>query len=432
MMHERAKGRRLDGRMAVVVGAGRSGQAASRLLVELGASVRLVDRNPDSVRGEFRDWAESARVDLALGEHHGAQFSDADMVVMSPGAPVATFEPLFPANRDLDVMAETELAARYVMEPVIGITGTNGKTTTASLTAHMLRYSGRSVFLGGNIGTPLSEYVLKDDRVDVVVLELSSFQLMTCTTFRPWVGVLLNFSPDHLDYHSDLDEYWQSKLLLFANQHEDDLAVVHADLQQRFLDERPTPARTIFYRAKQRFAHFKLLGAHNQENMEAAYQACRFFGVTENEAQGAIRDFEPLDHRIAPVAEIDGVLYVNDSKATTVDALRVALKSFDRPVLLLAGGVYKGGDLADLTPLMQDKVRAVGLFGGAEDTFREAWNGDFDVTWDEHLHDAVKRLKAKAREGDVVLLSPATASFDQYSNYMARGRDFTRIVEELA
>lgn len=419
------------GRTAVVVGAGGSGRAAARLLVELGASVRVVDRKAESVPQDFRAWAESAGVEFGFGVHHAGQFADAHLVVMSPGAQMAALQPLFPSTPGFEAVAEMELASRYVHEPILAVTGTNGKTTTVSLAAHILRHSGREVFLGGNIGTPLSEYVLAGVKADVLVIEASSFQLQTCTTFRPWVGVLLNFAADHMDYHKDMDEYWRAKLQLFAHQHDDDLAVVHQDLAAAFEAAHPTPARTIYFSSRKRFESRTLLGDHNQENMEAAYQACRFFGVTESEAQAAIRTFEALPHRVQPVAEKNGVLFVDDSKATSVDALRAALLSFDRPVLLLAGGVWKGGDLEGLKPLMRGKVRAVALFGDSEEVFRSAWNGDFSVTWDPTLELAVKRLAAAGKPGDVVLLSPATASFDLYANYKERGLDFQRVVREL-
>ena len=430
-MSDTNKGRRLDGCRAVVVGAGGSGRGAARLLHGLGARVRVLDKNGGKLPEDFRGWLAERGVELSLGEHHKGQFADADLVVMSPGASLAMISPLFPDGWGPEVLGEMELASRYVAEPILAVTGTNGKTTTVSLMAHMLRAAGRKVFLGGNIGTPLSEYVLSGDKADLLVLEASSFQLQTCSRFRPRVGVLLNFAADHLDYHADMEEYWQAKLRLFARQEEDDWAVVHADLEPAFAAQRPTKARTVFYRSAGRFPRSRLLGGHNQENLEAAYQACRIFGVSEAVAQEAAESFEPLPHRVAPVAEKHGVLFVDDSKATTVDALQAALLSFDRPVLLLAGGVYKGGDLHALVPVMRGKVRAVALFGAAREIFQTAWADDFAVTWDETLEQAVTRLAAMARQGDAVLLSPATASFDQYENYKARGKDFQRIVKEL-
>jgi UDP-N-acetylmuramoylalanine--D-glutamate ligase len=418
----------MQGRRAVVVGAGASGRSAVRLLLLMGARVTLLDRH--GVDEAFREEAESKNVDIHIGPHGPEHFTDAGLVVPSPGIPPSKILDLLPEPRP-ECISELELAARCVHEPIVAITGTNGKTTCATLAAHMLEYSGMRTFLGGNIGTPLSDYVLAGVRRDILVLEVSSFQLQLCSRFRPWVGVLLNFSPNHLDHHADEQEYFRAKLKLFENQQEYDLAIVPQAMREDLEAREFTRARVVGFRPKQRFHGQRLPGRHNQENMEAAYQACRYFGITECEAQLAINEFEPLPHRLEPVAEKGGVLFVNDSKATTVEALRAALETFERPVLLLAGGVFKGGDLAGLVPLMRGKVKAVCLYGAGQETFRAAWNGDLRVLAEETLDQAVRRLAAEAEPGDVVLLSPATASFDQYPDYKARGEHFKRVVEEL-
>lgn len=420
----------LTGQKAVVVGGASSGQAAARLLVALGANVTLLDRNQDALPDSFRTIAEQLDISLQLGAHTTEQFLDADLVVMSPGVPLSKITPLLPTPTP-EVIGEVELACRYIRKPILAITGTNGKTTAVNLAADMLKQAGKKVFLGGNIGTPVCEYLINGDTADILVLELSSFQLQTCNTFRPWAAALLNFSPNHLDYHEDMEEYLQAKLQMFAHQTEDDLAVFPEEMRDEIEKRAPTKARTIFYTAGDRFVSNKLLGAHNQANMEAAYQICRFFGVTEAEAQLAIKNYELLPHRLITVGEINGVRFVNDSKATTVEALRAALQCFDKPIRLLAGGVFKGGDLIELSPLMKGRVASIGLFGGSEEIFRQAWNGDFTIFHEETLEQAVKRHYREASPGDVILLSPATSSFDQYKSYKARGQDFKRIVGEL-
>lgn len=435
MALEKTRGRRIQiGELAVVVGAGCSGLVAARLLSREGARVRLLDRNTAALSPEQAASLQKLGVDVQLGEHSPEQFEHAAIVVPSPGMPVAKLaQYLGGACEDApEVLAEMELAWRYLNdEPVLAVTGTSGKTTTASLAAAMLQAQGYTVFLGGNIGTPLSEYVLSGRKADVLVLEISSFQLQACSTFCPRAGVLLNITPNHLDYHKDMAEYTEAKFRLFRCQDEGDLAVLGADLQElaRGFNLR---ARQVWVRESERFPQSGLLGAHNKFNEEAAWQACRFFGVSEANAARAVARFKPLPHRLELVRERGGVLYVNDSKCTTVSSLKVALQAFDRPLRLLCGGKFKGGDLAALGGLVRERVREVALFGASREHFEKAWRDLAPLRWHPTLEEAVRALAASAKEGDVVLLAPATSSFDLYDNYMARGDDFKRIVSELA
>jgi len=434
MALEKTRGRRIErGELAVVVGAGRSGIAAARLLRRAGARVRLLDSNPKAMAGRENLAAELAAlgVDVQLGAHSPAQFAGAAFVVPSPGMPVAKLEGLVDAATS-EVLAEMELAWRYLDdEPVLAVTGTSGKTTTASLAAAMLHEQGYAVFLGGNIGTPLSEYVLGGKKADVLVLEISSFQLQACTTFCPRAGILLNITPNHLDYHKDMAEYTEAKFRLFRCQDEDDLAVLGEDLRA-LADAHSLKARKVYVRATDRFPKSCLMGAHNRINEEAAWQACRMFGVSEAAAARAVDRFLPLPHRLERVRELGGVLYVNDSKCTTVSALQVALEAFDRPVRLLCGGKFKGGDLAALGDLVRAKVREVVLFGASREHFEKAWQGIVPISWHETMEPAVRFVSANAQSGDVVLLAPATSSYDLYRNYEERGEDFKQIVGKLS
>lgn len=424
------------GDLAVVVGAGVSGVAAARLLHRMGARVRLLDRSRERIPADFATWAAGEDVEIVCGEHAPEHFAGARLVVPSPGVAAAVIRKFLPAEDAPDIMAETELAWRQLSgEPVIGVTGTSGKTTTTSLCSAMLREQGLRVFTGGNIGTPLSEYVLSGERADVVVLELSSFQLQTCSLLRPRVAILLNISENHLDFHKDMEEYVSAKMRLFANQTAEDVAILQEgmdDLAQRY----GLAARIEHYAVTERFPDMQLMGPHNRANAEAAWLACREFGVSEEAAARAVAAFTPLEHRLEKVAEIGGVLYVNDSKCTTVEALRVALASFERPVILLAGGKFKGGNLPGLCPLLKKHARCVALFGASRERFEPAWRDTVPVTWDQTLEKALRRVAgldgrpALAREGDVVLLAPACSSYDQYPNYLRRGEDFKRIVRE--
>lgn len=429
-MRELIHAGQLAGYQAVVLGAGSSGTAAATLLVALGAKVRWLERKDPGE--DVRRFATDKGIDMQVGEHAPEQFAGVDLVVVSPGVPVRKMGHLLGDIPERKIVSELELASWFVSEPILAVTGTNGKTTTVSLCGHILRESGKRVFVGGNIGTPLSEYLLGGERADILVLEVSSFQLQNCRTFKPHVGVLLNFSPNHLDYHESMEEYLEAKLKLFARQGEGDLAIAPLNMKDELEGRSFTKAKRVYFVPSNRFEGARLLGAHNKANMEAAWLACRAFGVSDDQARAAVMSFKPLAHRIEPVIEAGGVLFVDDSKATTIDAMAAAISAFDRPVRLLAGGVWKGGDAAALVPLLKERVKAVGLFGKAREVFEDAWQGHVPLFWEPTLEPAVKRLYAEAQPGDVILLSPATASFDLYKDYKARGDDFQRIARGLA
>ncbi len=431
----------VPGDLAVVVGAGLSGLAAARLLLALGARVRLLERDDARVPSAFREEVALCNMEIVCGEHQAEDFADARLVVPSPGVAAARIRCFLPKNNPPLLMAETELAWRQLEgEKILAVTGTSGKTTTTSLCAAMLERQGLRVFTGGNIGKPLSSYVLARlagaPKADVVVLELSSFQLQTCSTLRPDVAILLNISPNHLDYHADMEEYVSAKMRLFATQEPRDVAVLHRGMEDLariyglrahlVWHDMPTGHEEL-----SRFAGIRLIGPHNLANAQAAWLACRELGVDAGTASAAVAAFEPLEHRLERVALHDDVLFVNDSKCTTVEALRVALDAFDAPILLLAGGKFKGGDLVALRPLLARKVRHVGLYGGSRDEFERAFEGAVPLHWDETLEQATLRLFSFAQRGNVILLAPAAASFDQYENYLCRGDDFKRVVNLL-
>ncbi len=428
------------GQKAVVLGAGRSGMAAARLLVARGVQTTVVEQNSQQVHDDFRAEVEKQGVTILCTNHGPEHFAGVDYIIPSPGIPIAQIMPMLTADetgRMPEVLSEMELAWRHLTgEPVLAITGTSGKTTTVSLASEMLEAQGKMTFLGGNIGTPLSEYILDvfktGLRAHAVVLEVSSFQLQGCSTFAPHVAMLLNITENHLDYHADMQEYVDAKMQLFAKQGPEDVAIVHASLAP-LMEQYGVASQQIFFENDaQNFPDTLLLGKHNAVNIEAAWQAVSRMGVSLENARKAVASFEPLPHRLERVRELHDVLYVNDSKCTTVDAMRVAIQAFDKPIILLCGGKFKGGDLASLVPLLQNNVKGVVGFGASESYFTTAWGTAVPMVWFASLAEAVHHAQDQALAGDVVLLAPATSSFDLYANYMRRGDDFKNIVESLA
>lgn len=418
------------GQRAVVVGAGASGLAAARLLERLGARVRLLERDLENA-ARVKAMAVAKNWEVAAGKHGRDHFANVSLVVLSPGVNLRLLGPWLDNLPRERVISELELAYRCITEPIIAVTGTSGKTTTTTLIGSFLRAMGQEVFVGGNIGTPLSEYVLEGGKARILVLEVSSFQLLTSPTFRPQVGVFLNISPNHLDYHVDMDEYLGAKLSMFARQQESDTAVFPEQMRMELGGSKVTKARRIFFQPDSQPSCAALPGRHNQANIAAAFAACQVFGLAPGTAEAVLEKFQSLPHRLQPVVEKHGVLFVDDSKGTTVHALQAALEAFDRPILLLAGGVFKGGDVAALSPLLRRKVRQVGLFGGSRDVFEHAWAKVVPLSWDPSLEQAMDRLWALAKPGDVMLLSPATASFDLFADYKARGSAFQRRAQTL-
>lgn len=430
LVKEFANKHSLRGLCAVVVGAGKSGVAAARLLHTLGATVRLVDAS-EALAPETVTAVEKV-AELQTGPHSKKQFADADIVVLSPGVPAKKMKPFFNGLPERKVVAELELASWFIEAPIIAITGSNGKTTTTTLIGELLEKSGKNVFVGGNIGTPLCDYLLDMERAEVIILEVSSFQLQNCRLFKPDVAVFLNLAPNHLDYHEDMDEYLEAKLRIFARQTASDLAVLHESLKPVLESRSFTKAETIWYSSAKRFDAPHLPGEHNRANVQAAWQAVKRFGVSPRQAEKIIGEFKPLEHRLENIGQFNGVTFVNDSKATTPEAVVAAVRSFDKsPVRLLMGGKFKGGDVIELARQMEGHVAQVGLYGASRSIFEGPLKKYFPVSWDETMEQAVKRLLAHSQPGDVILLSPATSSFDQYRNYKERGHDFKRIFGEL-
>jgi UDP-N-acetylmuramoylalanine--D-glutamate ligase len=442
-------------RNILVVGLARSGIAAARFLARRGAKVRATDAAPAERIGPAADELRALGVELELGGHRLESFTRPELIVISPGVPHRM--PLLETARahGVPVIGELELAARFIPEPIVGVTGTNGKTTVTEMIGAMLAASGRKVFVGGNIGTPLIGYADGAARADVVVAEVSSFQLDTIETFRPRVGVLLNITADHLDRYPDFDAYAASKMRLFVNQRPEDAAVLNGSDPVVRARAGAIAGRVLTYNAPQGdgaaamdgttlrlrlpgraearldLGRFGLRGPHNLENAAAAALAALAAGATPDGVQAALDGFAAAPHRLETVATIGGVEYVNDSKATNVDAVRRGLESFERPVVLIMGGVDKGGDFRRLQDAVRVRGKALVLVGGARQAIRAGLGGMVAVHEAADMQAAVRRAADLAAPGDVVLLAPGCASFDLYANYQERGEDFRRAVLRL-
>jgi len=452
----------LEGRKVTVVGLARSGLAAARLCLRERAIVTVTDRRDAASLGPALAGLRGARA--ALGGHDLADFERADLVVVSPGVPLANPELAAARRAGVPVIAEVELAFRFLPgTPVVGITGTNGKSTTTAL-AGALFARHRPTFTGGNLGTPLCEHVLSGARAEVVVAELSSFQLEGIDRFRARVGAILNVTPDHLDRYAGVPEYALAKARLFARQQPGDHAVANArDPLARAMagasrgalhpfgfgpaapgatrDAGPEggPAELWFgppRGSSERYTlrNRALRGRHNRENAMAALACARLLGVPPADVQAGLDGFPGLPHRLELVSERGGVEWVNDSKATNVDSTAVGLAAFPATgarVVMVMGGRGKGAPYAPLRPLFADRVKAL-LTIGEDAPAVERELGDLVPTEPcGTLAEAVRRAARLAGKGDAVLLSPACASYDQFDNYERRGEAFRRLVAEL-
>jgi UDP-N-acetylmuramoylalanine--D-glutamate ligase len=443
----------VQGQPVLVVGAARSGVAAALLLARRGARVTLTDRKPAVPES---DTLTSAGVALELGTHRADSFTGADLIVLSPGVPMELPEVALARAAGVPVIGELELASRWVRGPVVAITGTKGKSTTTTLVGRMLEAAGKRVLVGGNIGVPLSAQVESSTDDTVHVVEASSFQLEATDRFHPKIAALLNFSPDHLDRHPSVAAYAAAKQRVFANQTAEDWTVVNANSAAALDLARATPARQVRYALDapvgahvfvdrgfiwQRtsdgdvplvpLSAVHLAGRHLLSNVVAASAISSLAGADSAAMVRALEGFTGLEHVMEPVSTIGGVRFVNDSKATNVDAAARSIESFSS-VVAIVGGKFKGGDLHELAGPLTAHGRAVVAIGEARPLIREALAGTVPVVEADSLAEAVRRAWTLARPGGVVLLAPACASFDMFVDYADRGRRFKEEVRRLA
>lgn len=446
----------LRGKSVVVVGLARSGSAAVDLLLDAGSSVRATDLRSASELGVDAGALGRRGVRLVLGEHPTSLLDGVDLVVVSPGVPSSAPLVAEARGRGVPVIGELELAFRASSVTWLAVTGTNGKSTTTALLGKLAATTGKPCVVAGNIGVALSSEIVHLPEEGLVVAEVSSFQLDTIDTFRPHVAVLLNVTEDHLDRYDSFEDYARSKKRVFMNQTSDDFAVLNVDdprVASLVNDVRATviPVSTarevqdgVFVRRGSVVSRMgdeeteiieasRLLipGPHNLANAVAAVAAASAVGVDPASAAAALTSFAPLPHRMEPVGEHRGVRYVNDSKATNVDSVSYALLSYESPIVLIAGGRAKGAEFGRLTDLVSERVKAAILIGEAAPAMERAFAGRTAVERAGSLREAVRAAAAIARSGDVVLLSPACASFDMFEDFEDRGRAFKHEVEAL-
>jgi UDP-N-acetylmuramoylalanine--D-glutamate ligase len=443
----------LAGKQVVVVGLARSGVAAAEFLLRRGARVVATDRRPAAeLPAEAMTLGEKG-VRLELGGHREGSFATADMVVVSPGVPWDLPELVAARAARVAVMAELELGSRHIRGPMAAVTGTKGKSTTTAALGAMLAAAGRDVRVGGNIGQAVTGLVDGTQDHTVFVLEVSSFQLEGTDTFHPHVAVFLNLSADHLDRHASFEEYRAAKLRIFANQTSDDWAVVNADLTKEhrgrarlvpFAPSSLAEPSSAFFKAGHAvlrldgqeevlfpISSVRLPGSHLLLDLLAAATAARLMGASADAIARAAAEFRGVEHVLEHVADIGGVAFFNDSKATNVDAARQSLLAFDRRVVVLLGGRYKGGDFGLLREPLAARGGAVMAIGEAAGRVAEALSAVVPVVRCDTLREAVERALAAAAPGDVVLLAPGCSSFDMFQDYADRGRAFKREVRAL-
>lgn len=444
---------KITGKKVAVIGLGKSGIAASRLLRSEGAHVMAFDLKTSEEIKEVRELLEPLGIEIHCGPYRVELLEDVSLVVLSPGVNPQVPLWLGLKRKGVKVIGELELGYWFTDEPIVAVTGTNGKSTTTSLIGHIFRSYGRKVFVGGNLGIPLCEYVLSGEKVDILVLEVSSFQLETVETFRPRVSVLLNVSDDHFDRHPNFEAYLSAKLRIFENQTGEDFAVLNRDdhnvwgvkhnLRPKVVpfSKFPLSDEGVWYeegRIRWQIMGEKgdmpfekeLLGGHNLENVLASVAVGLILGVDKGTMSEALPTFKPLPHRVEFVREFCGVKFYDDSKATNPHATLKALEAMEGPVVLIAGGQNKGLDLKALRA-RAEKVKAVIAIGEAAEEVEEAFRGIVPVQKALDMEDAVKKAFALSEPGDNVLLSPACASFDMFRDYRHRGEEFKKAVWRL-
>lgn len=458
---------KFKGKKVLVVGFGISGVSVAKYMAKQGAKVTVTDQKQKNELLEFVDACGDLKLEYELGKHNSKTFEMAELIVVSPGVPL-NIKPLEEARaKSIPITSEIELAVAAIKEPIIAITGTNGKTTTTKLIGEMFLADGKKAFVGGNIGKPLLDYVMDEEKADVVVAELSSFQLELTEKLTPAVAVFTNIEEDHLDRYGDLATYTQAKKKLLKACNRNSFVVLNYDNPNVAAFQSENPGKAIWFTKKDPIsvggafaedfcgtyldaarkhavskvtgreeiydlARFRLFGEHNKENLLAAMSAARAMGVSQKAIQTVIDTFKGVAHRLEFIRRKDGVYFFNDSKGTNVMSVQRSLASFStNPIILIAGGKDKGSDFAPLVDLVKKKCKILILLGEAKEKINRAI-GDYAETYlVGTFEEAVLLGYQKSRSGDIILLSPGCASYDMFRNFEERGDYFKKLVSQL-
>jgi UDP-N-acetylmuramoylalanine--D-glutamate ligase len=444
------------GKKIAVLGLARSGIAAAKLAAKMGAKIILSDSKTKVELGDKLKEIKNKNIEIETGGHSEKILKGTDLIILSPG-----IEPDIPVLKKatlkgIPVLSEVEIAWQLLKTPLIAITGTNGKTTTTTLIGEIIKNSGREVQVAGNIGTPLTSIVGKISSRGIVVAEISSFQLETIDKFKPWISLILNITPDHLDRYPNMNEYIKAKERVFENQDAENFLILNADDPLASSMAGKAKCRVVFFSRRKKLKQgifvkdnniisllddkpqfscpvdsIKLPGPHNLENVLAAVAAALLSGVVHKAIKKTISSFNGVEHRLELIGEIEGVKFFNDSKATNVDSTLKALESFQQPIILIAGGRDKGSPYLPLKDLVAQKVKALVLLGEAAGKIKRELENYSRVYMVRDLKDAVQTSARLAVKGDIVLLSPACSSYDMFKNYEQRGREFKKFVREI-
>ncbi|MFH0941329.1 MAG: UDP-N-acetylmuramoyl-L-alanine--D-glutamate ligase [Candidatus Omnitrophota bacterium] len=407
-----------------VVGLARSGMAAARLLKESGALVSLTEKNNTPVLEKLAVQLKAEGIGVELGSHSRSFVEGRDFIVISPGVRPDADPVKWARESGIEVISEIELAFSFCQAPVIAITGTNGKTTTATLIGEVVKAAGVKAHVLGNIGTPFSSAVLSIRKEDIVSLEVSSFQLEAIKDFRPKIAVILNLTPDHLDRYKTVAEYLDAKKRIYMNQDKDDFLILNYGDNALRKTAAEAKSKVVFFNKEEWEKDFD----QNQMSVLAVAEA---LGIKRSVCLEVFKKFKGVEHRMEFVRELRGVEFINDSKATNIDSTVWALKNIRKPAVLIAGGRDKGSDFASIKDLVKNKVREVVLAGEASGRIAAAWDGVVPICRVKTFPEAVKAAYQKARPGEMVLFSPMCKSFDMFTDYEHRGRVFKEIVGKL-
>ncbi|MFC1624145.1 Mur ligase family protein [Candidatus Omnitrophota bacterium] len=418
---------------AIVVGLGKSGCSASRLLAERGDTVFITEiKDSEDIRSTLDSLIKDGvvqRDNIERGAHTEKFIENADFMVISPGVSTDSLPVKIAEARNIPIISELELAYSECPAPILAVTGTSGKTTVTTLIGQMLTQSGLDAVICGNIGNPLSGEIKRIRRDSIVVVEVSSFQLERIKTFKPKSSIILNISENHLDRYRDLEEYICAKTRIFSNQNEGSILFLNGgDSILRQISKRARKPRVEFF---DKYKDFRKRCGIENENYLAAMSMASLEGVSEDTMLGVLSRFKGIEHRLEYVNTVNGVDFINDSKATTISSVEWALRSLDGRIILIAGGRFKGGDFARLEKSVKEKVDYVIAIGEARSRIREAMAPFKVVLEEESLKGAVERAFEKAREGEKILLSPGCSSFDMFKNYEERGRVFKKLCSRL-